>query len=85
MGDDKGITGRVGAERQGPADEQTMPLVWEKTNTISGLSQPSVRLQHPPENTAFGILISLHYLSSLSIHLLYNSLRVEVLVHLECL
>lgn len=42
MGDDKGITGRVGAERQGPADKQTTLPVRENTSTISGLSQPSV-------------------------------------------
>lgn len=47
------------------------------------LSQPSVQLHHPTENTAFRTLIFLHYLSSLSIHLLYNSLWLEVVVHLE--
>lgn len=73
----------VGWRKKGK-DEQTMLLVRENLNLVS-LSQPSVQLHHPTENTAFRTLISLHYLSSLSIHLLYNSLWLEVVVHLECL
>ena len=63
----------VGWRKKGK-DEQTTVLVRENLNLVSGLSQPPVQLHHPTENTAFGILISLQYLSSLSIHLLYNSL-----------
>lgn len=69
-----------------------MSCRWTDNVTCSGeskpgvrLSQPPVQLHHPTENAAFGILISLRYLSSLSIHLLYNSLWVEVVIHLECL
>lgn len=74
----------VGWRKKGK-DEPAMLLVWENLKLVSGLSQPPVQSHHPTENIAFGILISLHYLSSLSIHLLYNSLWLEVVVHLGCL
>lgn len=74
----------VGWKKKGK-DEQTALLVQENLNLVSCLSEPPVQLHHPTENTAFGTLISLHYLSSSSIHLLYASLWLEVVVHLECL
>lgn len=65
-----------------------MSVVQENLNMVSPLSQPLLpppQLHHPTENTAFRTLISLHYLSSLSIHLFYYSLWTRVVLHLECL